>query len=429
MICSACGQAASSHAASIFSIINERTLTRRWSHPTRTGGQKSAAPHDVDSRGVTPYAPRVRSVLSPIALHVARALRGLARARSRTFGPSPLWVGSCLALCLIGLSIAPAKADRSHTVSPGQSLSHIAKKYNVTVWSLAAANAITPTTAVRSGQVLSVPEPGVVYVNAGQTLWSVARRHECTVEALASVNGLSEGASLRPGMRLVLPGYKPTPGGKAGSKMDGREQGGRSWGTPKRAGFVQLFRIATSQDLSLSVVDRRGKVRKEASKQLSKFLKPRNSTKTKTPDGRLLKLLAQVSDHFGGRKIHIISGYRTAGGNTHHESRHVAAAAVDFRIEGVPNRVLRDYLRHFSDVGVGYYPNSTFVHFDVRPKNAYWVDLSSPGQKSAYVPREEREGFGEGRTAGLAELGKSLEKTFEDFDPHGEPDQKLSDDQ
>ncbi len=370
--------------------------------------QKTALTHDVDSRAKGPYAPLVRSVLLPSS-------------RPRAF-----WLCLILALALAGASVAPARADKSHTVGAGQSLSHIARKYNVTVWSLAAANSITPTTAVRAGQVLTVPEQGVVYVNAGQTLWSVARRHECTVEALASANGLSAGASLRPGMRLVLPGYKPTPGG--GKKDSGRDVGGRSWGSPKRSGFVQLFRIATAQDLGVSITDRRGRVRKEATKQLAKFLRPRNSTKTKMPDGRLLKLLAQISDHFGGRKIHVVSGYRMVGGNTHHESRHVAAAAIDFRIEGVPNRVLRDYLRHFNDVGVGYYPNSTFVHFDVRPKNAYWVDLSSPGQKSAYVPRDEREGF-EGRTAGLAELGKSLEKTFEDFDPHGEPDQKQSDDE
>ena len=65
---------------------------------------------------------------------------------------------------------------------------------------------------------------------------------------------------------------------------------------------------------------------------------------------------------------------------------------------------------------------------DVRPKNAYWVDLSSPGQKSAYVPRAEREGF-DGKTTGLAELGKSLEATIEDIDPHGEPDEVQADDE
>jgi uncharacterized protein YcbK (DUF882 family) len=331
-----------------------------------------------------------------------------------------------IALILLAFSwpARGARAERSHTVAAGQSLAYIARKYDVTVWSLAGANGISPDTPVRAGQVLSVPDKGVVYVSAGQTLWSVARRHDCSVEALAGANGISTSTSLRPGMRLILPGHKPSPGGSA----DHRDGSGRTWGAPKRPGHLQLYRVATGQNLALTLVDRRGRVRPEATRQLSRFLRPRNSTKTKKPDPRLLALLARVSDHFGGRKIHVISGYRMAGGRTHHESRHVAAAAIDFRIEGVPNRTLRDYLRHFDDVGVGYYPNSIFVHFDVRPRNAYWVDLSSPGQKAAYVPREEREGF-EGRTTGLAELGKSLEATLEDFDPHEEPDEQQSDDE
>jgi hypothetical protein len=51
----------------------------------------------------------------------------------------------------------------------------------------------------------------------------------------------------------------------------------------------------------------------------------------------------------------------------------------------VPNEVLRDYCRTFKSTGVGYYPNSLFVHFDVRQQTTYWVDLSGPGQAPRYV--------------------------------------------
>ena len=365
-------------------------------------------PIDQNVEGVTfrTYAESVRRVLCKLPRSVSILLNCLAFA------------------CGSWLLVAPARAERSHTVAAGQSLAHIARKYDVTVWSLAAANAISPETPVRAGQVLNVPDKGVVYVNAGQTLWSVARRHECTVEALASANGLTATSSLKPGMRLVLPGHKPSPGGG----KEPRDSSGRSWGTPKKRAHVMLYRIATGQNLAVTLTDKRGRVTPNATQQLARFLRPRNSKKTKKPNARLLSLLAQVSDHFGGRKIHVISGYRMAGGRTNEESRHVAASAIDMRIEGVPNRVLRDYLRHFDDVGVGYYPNSSFIHFDVRSKNAYWVDLSSPGQTAAYVPREEREGF-DGKTTGLAELGKSLEATIEDIDPHGEPDQVQADDE
>ncbi|MGB1700953.1 MAG: DUF882 domain-containing protein, partial [Nannocystaceae bacterium] len=59
--------------------------------------------------------------------------------------------------------------------------------------------------------------------------------------------------------------------------------------------------------------------------------------------------------------------------------------AIDLRIEGVPNRVLRDTIqRSFEGVGVGYYPNSSFVHIDIRPRAAQWIDFSGPGQRACY---------------------------------------------
>jgi hypothetical protein len=103
----------------------------------------------------------------------------------------------------------------------------------------------------------------------------------------------------------------------------------------------------------------------------------------------LIELLAHVSDHFGGRTIHLISGFRSPGGYTRETSRHVSGHAVDIRVEGVPNSVLRDYVRTFGRVGVGFYPRSRFVHLDVRDRDAYWVDWSRPGEAPRYQRRGE----------------------------------------
>lgn len=99
---------------------------------------------------------------------------------------------------------------------------------------------------------------------------------------------------------------------------------------------------------------------------------------------RLLTLMAQVSDHFGGRPLRIVSGYRTT--SWVEESKHPLGRACDFVVLGVPNKVLRDYLRTLDDVGVGYYPNSTFVHLDVRGRNSYWVDYAGPGEPPRLTP-------------------------------------------
>ena len=95
---------------------------------------------------------------------------------------------------------------------------------------------------------------------------------------------------------------------------------------------------------------------------------------------------------------------------------------------GGPHRVLCDYLRHFDDVGVGFYPNSTFIHFDVRDRNAYWIDVSGPGQKPTYLAREDRDTYTGDKTAGLAELGASVAATLETT-AHGEPTAAESDDE
>jgi len=64
---------------------------------------------------------------------------------------------------------------------------------------------------------------------------------------------------------------------------------------------------------------------------------------------------------------------------------------VDFSIVGVPNTVLRDFCRTLPNVGCGYYPNSSFVHMDVREMSTYWIDYSGPGQSPRYADAKGRD--------------------------------------
>ena len=38
------------------------------------------------------------------------------------------------------------------------------------------------------------------------------------------------------------------------------------------------------------------------------------------------------------------------------------------------------YLRELGFVGVGFYPESSFVHLDVRDASYFWIDDSAPGE-------------------------------------------------
>ncbi len=347
------------------------------------------------------------------------------------------WQLSVVSLTL-GLG-RPAQAERQHTVREGQSLISIAHGYQVSVSSLAAANDRQADAPLRVGEVLSVPERGVVYLGTGQSLWTVARANDCTVEELARINGLTVDTRLRPGTKLQLPRGGPaqaksaTPelGAKSTSTKGAASAKGGAAGSARatnasssvRSGAVTLYRIATQERLKVTLTDQVGRVRPQALARRARFLRPRNSTKKMRPEARILALLAETAGHFSGRTIQVVSGYRVAGGYTSNESRHTRGAAMDIRIEGVAHRALCDYLRHFKNVGVGLYPNSGFVHFDVRDKNAYWVDLSSPGRKPSYLDREQRDHFdGKNKDEGLVELARSVEAAV-DQDPHGEPEE------
>jgi hypothetical protein len=122
-----------------------------------------------------------------------------------------------------------------------------------------------------------------------------------------------------------------------------------------------------------------------AEQQIRRVLASWRTGKSRRIDRRLIRLIARVSDVFGGRPIRVVSGYR----ETSHarRSHHKAGEALDFSIEGVPNWALRDYLRKLERTGVGYYPNSSFVHVDIRAQSAYWVDLSRPGAPPRYATR------------------------------------------
>ncbi len=288
-----------------------------------------------------------------------------------------------LMFCVLVASAGLAEAQ-THVVREGQSLARIARRYHVTVQDLAAANGLTVTSHVHVGQELRIPESGVAYVRAGQTLSEIARDAHCTVAELRRLNRLAEGASLHVGQRLVLPGYEAPRGGAHGAAP--------RWGRPRTAGTATFYRLATHTRSRVRLMDRRGRAPRSAMRQLGLLMRPRGARPRErfpNPPARLIELLARVSDHFGGRVIQIVSGYRHAGGYTRDSSQHTHGHALDMRVEGVPNTALRDYLRTLDRVGVGYYPRSTFVHFDVRDRSAYWVDWSRAGEAPRYQRRGE----------------------------------------
>jgi len=280
---------------------------------------------------------------------------------------------------LVFLLHVPAHAQRKHTVQQGQTLGAIAKRYRVSVTNLAAANRLKKTSNLRVGQVLRVPPKGVIYVYPGQTLTGIAQLNKVSVKKLAAANRLKPDATLRVGQRLELPGYS----------ADAKASKARN---TILNGLVTLERPASNETLRVRLFDKAGKPDPKARARLARFLRDRDNDQAKRPHTRLLRVLAYLADHFNGRTIVIVSAYRSdknGKNGKNGSSRHATGEALDIRVEGVPNEVLRDYCLTLTKVGVGYYPRSSFVHVDIRSKAVYWVDWSRPGEPPLYLPPGE----------------------------------------
>jgi hypothetical protein len=108
---------------------------------------------------------------------------------------------------------------------------------------------------------------------------------------------------------------------------------------------------------------------------------------------RLLWIIQRISDAFPWRTIYVFSGYRhdPSGGRPKpgsHHSMHSEGRAMDIAVMGIPNATLFQLCHTLNDVGCGYYPNSKFVHVDVRRPGSghpFWIDISGPSEPSHYV--------------------------------------------
>ena len=267
------------------------------------------------------------------------------------------------------LTVAPLYAHAGeivHVVAKGQTLGRIAKRYRTSVETLREVNNLRPGERLHPGLSLVIPEKG--------------REAEAGRKAAQLAEGAAD-ARDRP--RRGKPETTPPHGRKGGKAQDDGEKAGARFKGPTRRGFVRLAHGA--EKLEIQLVNRRGHLAPAALAGLSRILRFYPSGAKTSIDPRLAALVGEVSDHFGGRPIRVVSGFRpyTPAQYTPH-SNHNVGRAMDFSIEGVPNPVVRDFCRTFRNAGVGYYPNSSFVHLDVRAGKAYWIDYSRPGEAPHY---------------------------------------------
>lgn len=148
---------------------------------------------------------------------------------------------------------------------------------------------------------------------------------------------------------------------------------------------VSLF-DENQKEAAIVWIGRDGSVDAVTAKTIKRLFKCRRSGRARKIDQGALALLADVAAQFPGKTIEYVSVYR---GNSEESSTspHRHGRAIDFRIRGVNPRDIRDYLwRTFRGVGIGWYPEESFIHMDHRPgeKDISWTfikgeNLYNPG--------------------------------------------------
>ena len=174
------------------------------------------------------------------------------------------------------------------------------------------------------------------------------------------------------------------------------------WKSPRP---VSVVRYDGAEYTHMALVDCQGAIAADALDRLSVLARPPATPKPEMPlplepdedapggewlprvkllHPRLIWALQKIAEAFPNRSIFIMSGYRRDA----HGSYHQKGRALDLYVTGVENADLFRYCHTLNDVGCGFYPNSKFVHVDVRPYGSHrvaWVDISEPGAPSEYV--------------------------------------------
>ena len=177
-------------------------------------------------------------------------------------------------------------------------------------------------------------------------------------------NGLSRRRFLSVGVLTVLSGMVPRLC-LAAAKMSP---------SPKRT--LSFYNTHTGESLDTTYwAD--GKYLASALNDINCILRDHRSGDIKPINTRLLDLLYAMKVKLRPRHaFHIISGYRSprtnallraGNGGVAKNSYHIKGKAIDIRVPGCPLSEMHRTAKSLRAGGVGYYPQSDFIHVDVGP--------------------------------------------------------------
>lgn len=147
------------------------------------------------------------------------------------------------------------------------------------------------------------------------------------------------------------------------------------------SGDIWLRSPNVADEARVNIYREDGSFDEEALAKLDELFRCKRTGEVRAVDPRLYEQLSRISDHFGGKEIELVSGFRFAERSS---SRHYHASAMDIRIKGVTIKEMYAYAESLDGggMGIGIYPRSGFIHVDYRAPGepSYrWTDYSGPG--------------------------------------------------
>lgn len=149
---------------------------------------------------------------------------------------------------------------------------------------------------------------------------------------------------------------------------------------PDRPRALALKALNTGEALETCYFDGRDYVKNELSR-IDTLCRDFRRNEVHPMDKYLFDQISLIQAELGVEaEVMVISGYRSPATNealrgksngVAKKSYHMLGQAIDFRLDGVELKKVRDAAISLKSGGVGYYPRSDFIHIDTGPVR-YW---------------------------------------------------------
>jgi len=149
----------------------------------------------------------------------------------------------------------------------------------------------------------------------------------------------------------------------------------------KPSGHISLKAENLGEEVDVNIYKKDGTFDEGSLAKLDDMFRCARTGEVRAVRRELYEQLSRINDHFSGKQIYLVSGFRFAERSS---SRHYHASAMDIRIPSVSINEMYAFAGSLDagNMGLGIYPTSQFIHVDFRAPGepSYrWTDYSGHG--------------------------------------------------